>query len=144
MNIRFKTMSAAVLLYLFSTAATAQQEVLNGSYSCEADAFDSGVVLLTTELSATSGITAGLNETSAIFRELPANLAALLQACEENVESVIPLVPKICWTGPVARGFARNLDGESVFFDFTCLADKDQIINAISVMSRIPLSIEMP
>ena len=148
MSIRGKIFSAAVLVILFSPSSMAAQEVLNGSYICEGfvDQFqDTGIVSIEAELSATSGITSDLSPTGRNLRGLPANLDALFDFCNEHITQVLPMIPSICAVGPPYPG--GNLPPEfgiGVKFDFSCKADRNRIINAISELSRIPLAVDMP
>ncbi len=124
----------------------AMQEVLNGSYTCEGfvDEFrNTGFISLRTELGATSDITSGLLPS---FRNMSGQSTTpdvLAEFCNLHIEQVIAEIPQSCTIGPVSDNVPFP-SAIQISFNFSCKAGRNNIIEAISVFSRIPLTASIP
>lgn len=146
MNTNKKLLSAIVLGILFSPPGMAMQEVLNGSYACDGfvDQFqNTGRIILTTQLGATSEITSGLFPSSGSISGLPASSDVLAEICKLHIEQVLAEVPQSCTIGPVSDN-SPFPPAIQISFGFSCRAGRNNIMEAISVFSRIPLTASIP
>jgi hypothetical protein len=93
-------------------------------------------------LSATSGITDGFYGLGRSITDVPAELPAMAQICDDHVREVITRVPNICTLGPVERdgGVFGNGESTGVWFDFSCQGTRDQVIGVIGGFSRLALT----
>lgn len=146
MNIKEKTSLAIVLGIFFSSPVMAIQEVLNGSYVCEGfvDTFQgAGIISIHADLGATSGITSSLRPSGRVLSGQSTNLVVLTETCNLHIEQVLGQVPQICAVGPVSEG-SPFPESTRISFDFSCKSGRNNIMDAISVISRIPITAILP